>query len=154
MTRSEALSLFGAGGPLSCMWAECGQTWSADLAGSGWTRADGARVWVNRAPRREALSGLGGACGRVARVPPGEVLVDPGSAAAPLAVVAALGAQPAALGGGAQGDAADLGCLERGELDKAGGPGQCRHDEPVEVVQDCSGDQLGQGAVVAGVGPS
>src|SRR5450756_469169 len=153
MTRSEALSLFGAGGSLSCMWAECGQTSSADRAGCGWTRPDGARVWVNRAPRREALSGLGGACGRLPGVAVGEVLVDPGSAAAPLAVVAALGAKPAALGGGAQGDAADLWCLERGEWHESGGSGQCRHDEPVEVVQDCSGDQLGQGAVVAGVGP-
>src|SRR5664279_4795172 len=135
------------------MWAECGQTPPTDWGGCGWTRADGARVWVNRASRRAALSGLGGACGRLPGVPPGEVLVDPGSAAAPLAVVAALGAQPAALGGGAQGDAADIGCLERGEGHESGGPGQCRHDEPVEVVQDCSGDQLGQRAVVAGVGP-
>jgi len=92
--------------------------------------------------------------GWFAGVPISEVPVDPGSAAAPLGVVSALGAKPAALGGGAQRDSADLWCLERGERDQAGGPGQSRHHEPVEVVQHGAGDEFSEGAVVSRVGPS
>lgn len=49
---------------------------------------------------------------------------DPGAAAAPLSVVAALCAQPSALGGVAQAEPTDVRGLESGERDEAGGAGE------------------------------
>jgi hypothetical protein len=85
---------------------------------------------------------------RAAGVSGVEVLVDPGATAAPLPVVAASCAQPSALGGDAQGEPADLRSLE---WDEAGGAGERRDDEAVQVVQDRPGDQFGEVGVFGGL---
>src|SRR5450755_34535 len=60
--------------------------------------------------------------------------------------------QSPALGCPTQCDNGEVLVNQGGERHQTCGPGDVRHDESVEVVIHCPGDELAQGAVVAAVG--
>jgi hypothetical protein len=71
-----------------------------------------------------------------------------------LAVVALLGSEPTAVGGGSQGAFGKALIGEGGEGHEPLGAGDGGHHEAVEVVEDCSGEEFAERSRVAGVGRS